>query len=196
MLLEDDLKLLDYLTDEQYSNMNTNSELSILEKIIFYEKKFGMNSFDILYSDLDEPLKSDFRNCVIEYLRANGNIRIINNITPIMYYGIPSQTKEITKRIINNIFSYYPINSAIVLSNKNPLYKKIISLANRRRKMVVLFTNDKNDFKLGYSNLVIIYTNKPNFEVVNFSTKYYLPVEQSGYSLGRLYQFKDKIIYV
>lgn len=192
MLNKDDYALLEYLTDNNYKVINDDSTL--LNKILYYENRFQINSFDIIYNvSISDNSKNDFKKAVFDYLKSGGNPLMINRICPIIYYGISNQDKETTRVMTNLIFNYYNSNSAIVISNKNPNYKRLIYLMNKKQKMVVLFTNNKDDFNIECSNLITIHSIRPNLDVLRFSTKYLLPIDADQNCLG---EYKDKVIFI
>lgn len=196
MLSKSDNKLIFELINYPY-NESVLSPLkdSKLEQIIFYERKYKMNSFDVIYSTIDNPEKEKWKNLVLEFLRLNGDVRLINSIIPIMYFGFTIQSKEKTKIMVNSVFNYFDKNSAICVSNKNPLYKKIISLMNSKSKIVILFTNNIEDFDLDFTNLVICYTNTPNLRVAEFCSKLFINEDDLFKPLGKLEKIKNKLLY-
>lgn len=184
----------------QFGNFDEKNVLELkdskLEQIIYYERKYKMNSFDIIYSTIDSDEKNKWKELILEFLRLNGDVRLINSIVPVMYFGFSMQDKKKTSEMAKSIFNYFDRNSAICVSNKNPLYKKIISLMNSKRKIVILFTNNEKDFDLDFSNLVVCFSKKPNFSVANFCSKYFYDEEKVLEPLGKLEKFKNKILYL
>ncbi len=190
MLLKDDYDLLNDL-DCNVSILKDNK----LEQILYYEKKYNKNSLSILYSDDFESEICKWRKLVQEFIRLNGDINQINQIVPVVYWGLTEQDKTKEYQICEQIIKYQQ-NSAVVISNKNSLYKKIISLMNKHGILVVLYTNNIEDFKLSQSNLIVIYNDKPNLMVANVCTNYVLSYNEIFYNDPRLNFIKSKIIYM
>lgn len=190
LLTRNDNKLINNLIA---SNVITLKDSS-LEQLLYYEKKYNLNTLDVIYSSEND--NQDFvkwRELGLEFIRINGDIRLINKITPIKFFGITIQPKIISKAMIDVIVNHYA-NSAIVISSKNTLYKKIISFLNSNRKIVILFTNNPEDFNLNFSNLIVVYSEKPNQEVADFSD--WIMLSKSDLNSPLNFKYRNKLLYI
>lgn len=166
-----------------------------VQEILYYEKKYNLNSFSILYSNDFTPEVTKWRKLVQEYIRLNGDITLINKVIPINLWGLSEQNKEKEYQMCDFII-HYQFNSAVMISNKNNLYKKVISLMNRHGIVVILYTNNIEDFELKQSNVVVVYTEKPNLTVAYNCTRYMLSYDTIHMNDYKLNDIKNKIVYI
>ncbi len=111
-----------------------------------------------------------------------------------IYFAITNQTSNKTLEMISFILTYH-LNSVVVINNKNPYYEKIISKLNSKGKIVVLMTDNKEDFEMNYSNLIVCYSNNPCMDMINFSDKIMLDVNENGNPFPFL-KNNEKLLYV
>lgn len=187
MLLNNDLSVLNY-------NQPIYLKDKRIEQLLYYEKKYNNNSFNIIYSTENDESINLWRNATLEFIRQNGNPRTINTKIPMIYFAITNQTSNKTLEMISFILTYH-LNSVVVINNKNPYYEKIISKLNSKGKIVVLMTDSKEDFKMDYSNLIVCYSSNPCMDMINFSDKIMLDINENGNPFPFL-KNNEKLLYV
>lgn len=167
----------------------------VVEQLLYYEKKYQTNTFDIIYQAyLENQDIAKWKELGLEFIRQNGCIDLINKVVPIKKYGMTTQNKADSKRMLDEYLAYFSKNSIVVVSSKNPLYKKYIKILNAKQKIVLLYTNNTEDFDLEFSNVIVTYDVKPNQAVFDNSDVVLVSYENKEYIISDKY--KNKVIYV
>lgn len=167
----------------------------VVEQLLYYEKKYQTNTFDIIYQAyLENQDIAKWKELGLEFIRQNGCIDLINKVVPIKKYGMTTQNKADSKRMLDEYLAYFSKNSIVVVSSKNPLYKKYIKILNAKQKIVLLYTNNTEDFDLEFSNVIVTYDAKPNQAVFDNSDVVLVSYENKEYIISDKY--KNKVIYV
>lgn len=167
MLTTNDKRLFGQLDIDIRDILNNDQNI---QKILKYEIKYDMNSFDILNVSTTSEDILKWQDMVIEFIHNNGNIKQINKIHEINYIAFPTLNKEMSNKIFVKYIRNYKTNDILVVSSLNPLYEKVILRCNSLKRFVLLLTNDIDLLKKDdTTNVVKVYSDNPENDILKIS---------------------------
>lgn len=136
MLLEKEKKFLEKYNVKQEKN-------TLLMKLCSYEKKYNLNSFDVLFNKekyLDDLEIMKWIQYIEFFLEGNGDVTQINTISKIDIIRIEGSDEK----LFYNLMSVQ--NKILVISCTNVLLKKVIAYSLMKMNFVYVLSPTKTKF--------------------------------------------------
>lgn len=136
MLLEKEKKFLEKYNVKQEKN-------TLLMKLCSYEKKYNLNSFDVLFNKekyLDDPEIMKWIQYIEFFLEGNGDVTQINTINKIDIIRVEGSDEK----LFYNLMSVQ--NKILVISCTNILLKKVIAYSLMKMNFVYVLSPTKTKF--------------------------------------------------